>query len=124
MQYKCTATEGIGGTTTLTWSVGGVDVKTFTRYRGRILENADDRPGVSANLTEVTLSGFTSILVIESAGVSVADQTVIQCQGQGNREKFPNMTLHVTDRDTSVCAVSVIIMLACTQTNFAFMYRH
>ena len=81
--------EQIGDTTTLSWSIGSVVLSSYVRVQGLINETEGEiqlspqLPGVIANLTEITPSGFTSILSIESAGISVANQTIIQCSGTG-----------------------------------------
>ena len=93
VEYLCNV-EQIGDTTTLSWSIGSVVLSSYVRVQGLINETEGEiqlspqLPGVIANLTEITPSGFTSILSIESAGISVANQTIIQCSGTGLGESL------------------------------------
>lgn len=90
VEYTCSANQIVSGISTLSWSIGGIDLPPFTRILGRNNMTVGETRiipqlhGVIANITEVTSSGFTSTLVIDYAGDSVANQTEIKCRGGGN----------------------------------------
>lgn len=82
-----------GGASILTWSINYMDLESFVGSVSMMPGDTRNFSGGMATLTDVSSSGFTSTLVIYSAGDGVVNQTIIGCRG--SEISASNLTLNI-----------------------------